>query len=198
MPLPDGPLWTRRRQVAANALPLVFLFAGMGLAVVRYRDGAALFEALGVAAAGVVAAWVATGLFGLWANGSIKREMGRRYHEVHGFEKAEKYFVGCARPAYRGALDPHEDVGWLVLHDDKVEFFGSYLSLEMDKTEVAQVVRRPNPHTWLGFGGWISLEGQVKGTSLRLLVEPREARTLWGNVLVARRLLVRLREWRKA
>ncbi|MBS1709602.1 MAG: hypothetical protein JSS65_12890 [Armatimonadetes bacterium] len=198
MPLTDGPLWTRQRQLAANALPLAVLVAGIVWAVVMDRAGAVHAQSLVVAGGGAVAAWVTVGLFGLWDNGRLKHEMGRRWHEAHGFDRTEKYFVGCARPAYRGLLDPHEDVGWLVLHDDKVEFFGSLLNLSMDKVDVGQVVRRPNPHSWLGLGGWISLEGQTADRSLRLLVEIREARTLWGNVLASRRLLVRLREWRKA
>ena len=197
MPLTDGPLWTRRRQLAANALPLGVLLAGVVVAALRFRDGATLLDSLIIAGLSVVAAWVTTGLFGLWANEKLKHEMGRRWYEAHGFEKVEKYFVGCARPSYRGVLDPHEDVGWLVVHENRVEFFGSFLKLEMDKADVAQVVKRANPHTWLGLGGWISLEGQAKDATLRLLIEPREARTLWGNIRAARGLVQRLREWRK-
>ncbi|MBX3111902.1 MAG: hypothetical protein KF857_07820 [Fimbriimonadaceae bacterium] len=195
MPLPDGPLWTRRRQLAANGLPLGVLLAGAAWAAHRHRDGATLAESLWAAGAGVFAAWVTTGLFGLWDNGTLKGEMGRRWHEAHGFERSEKYFVGCARPAYRGVLDPHEDVGWLVLSDDRVEFFGSAMKLGLDKASVTRVARRANPHTWLGLGGWVSIEGQVDSAEFRLLVEPREARTLWGNILVARRLTRRLKEW---
>ncbi len=194
----EGRLWTPRRQALSNALPLGALAGGLARSAWLYQHGVTRAEALVAAGFGLVLAWLAVGLFGLIGNSALKREMGRRWHDAHPFDQSERYFVGCARPAYRSALDPHEDVGWLVLHDDRVEFFGSMLQLTMDKAQVAQVVRRANPHSWLGFGGWVSLEAQVKDKGLRLLVEPREAKTLWGNSLVARRLVRRLRDWRKA
>lgn len=143
-----------------------------------------------------IAGWLAVNAFGLWGNRSMQRAVFRR-HYASASEDPQRYFVGIATPGYRSLWDPHEDVGYLELLPDMLRYRGDAKSLEIPKRAIREVVRKPNAHTWLGLGGWISIEGILEGRPIRLSIEPRERNTLLANRRVSAELLERLHAWRR-
>lgn len=192
-PQPPG-IWTFSRRLAGNLLPLLisvpfFLWAMIELA----RNGVSWKVWVGAGGFSVLG-WLSTNFLGLSGNGWMKRQMETRFRSLREGEDFPRFFVGFARPDYKGALDPHEDVGFLVLRPDALEFWGSELKFEMPWRYVKEVRTRANIHTLLGLGGWVSIEGEVGGKAVRMLVEPRERGTHWGNKRFRGRLLEELRK----
>ncbi len=179
----------------ANALPLV---VGAPFAVVGLRQvalGGPSLEAAAWIAGFPLAAWLATNLLVPLGDRGMRDEMGRRLHSRTPFDATERVFVGFARPGYGGLLDPHEDVGYLLFHPDRLEFFGAVHQVEMPRGDVTRVRFRANPHTWVGLGRWVSVEGTSSGRPVRLDVEPRSRSTLLGNMRATTGLKKRLEEW---
>lgn len=145
----------------------------------------------------VVVGWVAVVLFGFWNNEGMRKVLSRRFDRRFppGADAApERYFVGIARPTYRNLLDPHEDIGFLVLEPDQLRFYGDTLEVSFPWSVFSSVRRRANAHTWLGIGGWVSLEGKTaEGKELRFLIEPRENSIVVGNWATNRKIRERLR-----
>lgn len=160
-------------------------FLGLALREVGSVGVGVLFWAYGFLF--FVAGWFGVNWLGLWGNGGLRRQMELRYRASGEGEDGERrWFVGFARPGKAGALDPHEDVGFLVLRSAEAVFFGSERRVEVPRGVLRVVRRRWNPHSALGLGGWVSLEGETgvvggAGQAVRLLVEPRERGSLWGN-----------------
>ena len=196
MPPQEAKVWTTTRKVIGNVLPLLLASPLLYFAIAEFgRSGpsVALIYWIG---AFLFASWVSLAVFGLVGNRSMRREMSRRMHIDRPFDKTERYFVGFARPVFRSALDPHEDVGFLVLHPDRIEFWGSERKATLERTDVAGVCFRPNTHSLVGLGRWVSVEAVVDGKPVRLLVEPREKATLIGNLPFSRRLRRRIEDWK--
>jgi len=143
----------------------------------------------------LIVTWLATNFLGLCGGWGLKEKLGRLLHLERPFDKTEKHFVGFARPSYSGLLDPHEDVGYLLVHDDNLEFFGGTQRISLEKASVKKIGFRANPHSVLGLGRWVSVEAVVKEKPVRFLVEPREKSTLIGNVFYGTRLRKRLEAW---
>lgn len=141
-----------------------------------------------------VVGWLALNFFGFHGNGWMRRELARRLGFT-GSRGPERYFVGIARPSFRSALDAHEDVGFLNLHNDRLEFVGETLRLTFPREDVRNVRFRMNPHSWVLLGRWISVEGVAGDRPIRLSLEPRERATLLGNLFFSEKLIARLREW---
>lgn len=192
----DGPVWTTPRKLVGNVLPLLIASPLLYLAIVEFGKAGPSVGLILWIAAFLAAAWVVLALTGSFGNSAMRKEVGRRFHAERPFDKTERFFVGFARPAYKSALDPHEDVGFLILHSDRIEFWGSVHRATLSKDAVVGARFRPNTHTLVGLGRWISVEGVVEGKPVRLLVEPRDKATLIGNRLHSRRLLARLRAWK--
>ena len=95
-------------------------------------------------------------------------------------------------------LDPHQDVGFLLLFDDRIEFFGSAEQIELPVEFVQQVRKRANIHSALLLAGWVSLEGEAAGQPIRLQIEPREKLTLLGNKLLAKKIRQKIEQWLSA
>ena len=89
----------------------------------------------------------------------MRRALGRRIGDGKGGAYPAAPFVGCATPTYAGWLDPHEDVGFLLMEGDRLVFHGDRLNLVMMKADIATVRYRPNVHTMVGLGRWVSVEG---------------------------------------
>ncbi len=196
MPPREGKVWTTTRKVMGNVLPLVLASPFLFPAVIALSQKGPSKELILWIGAFIATSWVLLALLGFFGNGGMKREMGRRLHIERAFDKTERYFVGFARPSFRSALDPHEDVGYLLLHDDRIEFYGAEHKISIDRDDVSGARFRPNTHTIVGLGRWVSVEAVVEEKPVRLLVEPREKATLIGNMLFSRRLLNRIREWK--
>ena len=195
MPPQEARVWTTARKVYGNVLPLVVASPLLYQAAVAYGRGGPSVVLIYWIAAFLAGAWVALALMGYVGNGSMRREMSRRMHIDRPFDRTERYFVGFARPVFRSALDPHEDVGFLVLHPDRLEFWGSERKATLEREAIAGVCFRPNTHSLVGLGRWVSVEAVVEGKPVRLLVEPRGKATLLGNFVFSRRLLRRIEGW---
>jgi len=185
-----------RRRWQGNLVPLAVAlpFLVAGLAMVRPDDLArpvplvllALFPTVG---------WIALNALASRGDAAMRavleRRLSRRFPAP---VVAGPWFVGFARPSYVSALDPHEDLGFLFVTADAVVFVGETQRVELPRGSILRVGRRANPHTWLGLGGWVTLEGEVEGKPVRMMVEPRERRTLRGNVAAAHALRTTLTE----
>jgi hypothetical protein len=165
-----------------------------------FSQKASYLEGMAWVALGVAAMWVAVNFLGLFKNDSMKRALHRRMQAIlsPGEIPDDPVFVGFARPAYSSAIDPHEDVGFLLLHPEKIEFFGDGRRIELLKKSIVGVQLRPNPHSWAFLGGWVSVEGIVDGAPVRMLFEPREKNTLLGNRALRKALKSRLETWLKS
>jgi hypothetical protein len=169
--------------------------AAMGFMVVLRTKQLFHIDALLWFAATPMLGWIGVVLFGFVGNASMRRALERRLIAAGEDMKRERYFVGAARPSYSSALDPHEDVGFLIFAPDRLIFVGDSLRIEVKKNSIIRIVRKANAHSWLFLGGWIAIEGAVDGKPIRLLVEPREKPLVIQNKPVAVMLKRRLEEW---
>lgn len=208
-----------------NLLPAFVALLPMGYGVWRlYVASETIGPGLLWIAAGVVLGWLAMNFLGLYQNGRMRRDMLRSYHAERGGDGLEKVFVGMARPTYNSIVDPHEDVGFLVFHGEgegpslrdpsyagtghesgserssradsaRLEYWGEKLKVVLRRSQIKSIGFRPNAHTLVGLGGWVSVEAIADGKPVRLMIEPRERSTLLGNVRFAKLLRRNLAAW---
>ena len=145
-----------------------------------------------------IVAWTAVNYFGLFENGRMRQEMELKLRAAHSDLSSSIYFVGIATPGYVSSLDPHEDVGFLIVNPLHLEFFGDKLNINVKKSVIAEVRFRPNVHTALGLGRWISVEGVAEGQPIRLMIEVRECPTLLANKRLSKKVLSTLQTWLEA
>lgn len=189
-------VWTTKRKVMGNLLPLVLSAPSGALGLFEmWRSGEILGRGLFWLSVSVPIGWLAVNFLGLFQNKAMKNEMEMRLRANRPKLPYRRYFVGMATPAFRGLLDPHEDVGYLLLHPDQVEFFGERVRVELTRKEIVGVRYRANVHSLIGLGRWVSIEAIVEGKEARLLIEIRQRPTLLGNLLMSRTLLRKLKRW---
>lgn len=189
-------VWTTGRKVAGNLLPFLIASPLLGWGawkMVQAREVSN--EGLAWCAAGIVALWLGVNFFGLFRNGSLKRALMLRLKASVYDAPEDPFFVGFARPAFKSALDPHEDIGFVLLYPDRIEFFGDRNTISLPKSCLTGVRMRPNPHSWALLGGWVSVEGVLEKETVRMLFEPRERSTLWGNRGLRRELMKKVKGW---
>lgn len=197
MPGQDKPLWTTGRKLVGNLMPLIVVVPLLVLGTKEALEKG-LTPMLGLwLLLLLVLGWLMVGVFGLPFNSFFKKEMALRLHKLHPFDPRQKFFVGFARPAFKGLLDAHEDIGYVLLGENDIEFIGEHRHFKMEKALVKTIRYRSNPHTWLLLGRWVSVEGTNDGHEVRMLLEPREKRTLFGNFAFTKRLHDRLEQWLK-
>ncbi len=185
MPTVPGKVWTRKRQWLGNVVPTLVFLPGFVAGLIQiWLSGDPLGTGLWVLVGSFVLGWLAVNAFGLLGNQAMRTELSAKL----GQSASGGDFVGFARPTYRSGLDPHEDVGFLVLDAKHLRFVGDSLTVELPWSSVERIGLRPNIHTLLGLGGWISIEGKLDGVPVRMLVESRNHRTLWANARERRRL----------
>lgn len=192
----EPKVWTKGRKLAGNLVPLLSMVPTGVRTALAYRDRGWdgdlwmvwLAVTLGIG-------WVALNFFGFWRNAAMRNTLRRRFESTGTPISGEVYFVGVATPAFRDALDPHEDVGFLLLGDDELRFVGETQRIAFARGEVDRVRFRANVHTLLGLGGWARLEGERGGDRWHLYVEPRERTTLVLNAFYGVRFRRRLRAW---
>ena len=190
-PPPSGPpVWTARRRVIGNLLPILIAapFGVIGL-IVMYRSGEVLGPGLAVFAVSPVALWLGVNWLGLFENAAMRRTLERR---TEGLPET-RWFVGAATPSFVGWIDPHEDVGFLWMDTQKIGFTGERYRIEIPRAAITAIRFRPNIHTMIGLGRWVSIEAIIDGRPAQLRIEPREARKLWGNRRLSRVIRDRLR-----
>jgi hypothetical protein len=198
MPAVAARVWNTSRKWLGNLLPaLIYLplaLTGVLLIVVRQEF---IGPGLWFLVASVVTGWLAMNFLALAGNGFLKRQLRRELDEVHPL-KPDAIFIGYARPEFRNLLDPHEDLGYLVLAPERLIFVGEIYRIQMPRTSVTDIRFRPNPHTMVGLGRWIEVQGSVDGKPTSLRFEPRERSTLLGNLFFGSELYQSLNEWRIA
>lgn len=187
--------WNFQRKLMGNLVPILggLPFGVIGIKMAFENEGV-FGPQLAVLCGMPVAGWLLMNFIGLWGNRGLRASLAKKLSVAPG---QGIYFVGLARPSYRGLLDPHEDVGFLIEHPDSLEFRGESLSFRLNRPDLLGVCYRPNVHTLVGLGRWISVEGKLEGKPIRLLVEPRERPTLLGNLRFSKALKFQLQGWLK-
>ena len=138
--------------------------------------------------------WLAVNFLGLFENQKMRRQVARIL-EARNIPVGDAWFVGVATPRYSSLLDPHEEVGYLFLRSDKLEFVSETKTIELFKSQIQKVRYRANVHSLLGLGRWVSVEGTADGKPIRLLIEPRERQSILGNLLSSKTFKQRIRRW---
>ena len=199
MPQVSSEVWTSRRKWMGNLLPALFFLPPATLGILWMHRHWAIFGAgLWYVVAGVVAGWIGLNLFGLFGNAFMRRELKREL-TAKGIDFSDPhFFVGFARPRFFSVLDAHEDLGFLFLREQELEFVGEVHRLSLPRAQVRSIRFRPNVHTWVGLGRWISVEGEVKEARVRLNIEPRERNYLLLNLLDGKRVKRALESWRQS
>lgn len=179
-----------------NLIPIILALPFAAIGVWRVLETQEMMgDGLAWLVAMPIVGWMAVNLFGHFENATMRDAMRARLVQ-QGVDLGEsRTFVGFARPGRSGLLDPHEDVGFLVVRADELEFVGETHRVRVPRDAVVRVRFRMNIHSWVGLGRWVSIEGTLEDTPIRLLVEPREKSTLLGNRIFSTELCRRLREW---
>lgn len=197
MPAVTAKVWTTGRKWAGNILPALFyLPLAISGGIVMWRRQEFFGLGLWLLCGSVLVGWLALNFFGFIGNGFAKRQLRREINARVGLPN-DAPFVGFARPGFRGALDPHEDLGFLVLKEDRLELLGESVTIELPRVNVTAVRFKPNIHTWVGLGRWISVEATIEGKKASVLIEPRERATMLGNLIFGKNLAWSLKAWRK-
>lgn len=195
MPCVSPKVWTPRRKLLGNLIPLLFAlpFAVWG-ATTLVRTGEVFGPGLWQFSLAPVVAWFGMCLLGLAGNESMRGQLIRLLRLPPPSHEESRWFVGFSRPSHFGLLDPHEDIGFLRLTPTAIRFEGERYRVEIPTPAVERVRFRANAHSWVGLGRWISIEGTLEGQKIRMLVEPRERATLLGNLILSGEIRRRLAE----
>ncbi|HVT12165.1 MAG TPA: hypothetical protein VHE55_07850 [Fimbriimonadaceae bacterium] len=194
-----GRVWGMGQKWMGNLIPILCMlpFGLVGtLLMVKAHEVTAVGVVLCVLA--LVVGWLAVNQFGFFGNAKLRREIQRKVLAKAGKDASGGTFVGFARPSYIGLLDAHEDLGFLFVGAESLEYLGEQHQVSVAKADVKGVRFRANVHSLLGLGRWVSIEAIHKGKPVRLLVEPREEATLLGNRKRGTRLRKEIEEWRRS
>ena len=112
---------------------------------------------------------------------------------IHGRQEPS-WFVGLGKPGAFGALDPHQDLGFLILTKDALEYVGEISRYTIPFAEIERLGFKRNAHTLLGLGRWIAIEGKHDGRLFMLLVEPRSHPTILQNKKEGTNLVAQIRK----
>lgn len=189
MAVKRSDLWTLGKRLAGNVAPMMLACPFFFLAMIELARFGATMKVAGYGLAFLVVGWLGTNFMGLWGNQAMRRQMETRFRSMNPESAERRVFVGFARPSYRGLLDPHEDVGFLVFAEDGIQFKSDMNDIFMPAGLATQVYRKANIHSSLGLGGWICVEGELNGQLVQLLMEPREKKTLLGNKALSKVLI---------
>lgn len=193
MPLVSDRIWTPWRQIQANVVPMILSLPLLVAGVRIYRvDRPWDTTPLGLILAFPIVGWIAVNLTGLWSNQTMEAQLLRRLGRKYPSERMNMVFVGAAKPGFQGLLDPHQDVGFLIFHEDRLEYFGEKLSAEIPHDQLIQVCFRRNIHSALLLGRWIAIQYLDGGNQQELRIEPRKYLTLLGNRIYSKVLLKQL------
>ena len=192
-------IWTAGRRIVGNLIPAFFCLPLFVAGIVVFFDSQAknLGPSLGLIFGGVAIGWVALNLFGLFGNGEMRQALARQYGREVGRPTGHLVFVGVARPSYRNIWDPHEDIAFLSICADHLEFYGEQLRLDMPRGTITGFRFARNMHSWLLLGRWIVVEGTHSNNPFALYLEPRQHSTLLGNRAYSKALMAELVAWKQ-
>lgn len=193
MPGEPAALWTPTRRWMGNLLPMIFagpLLAWAGWLAVTEPLSPLFWMAL---AASAIVGWLAVGLLG----NTPKRGLHGRLMATFPTEESEtkRIMAGFARAGAKGALDPHQHIGFVIFTPSALILAAEGMRVELKRSELMKIETQPNAHTWLGLGGWLRLTGRVSGQPFEVLVEPCGHWTLWACAAERRRLRQLITAW---
>ncbi|MBI1755808.1 MAG: hypothetical protein HYR64_01710 [Fimbriimonas ginsengisoli] len=193
-----GRFWNARRKWMGNLAPasiwLPLTAAGV-IVIMRPVRWAAV--GLWLLASGQVLAWLALNFVGLYENRAMRAALEREFLILKPGFRGWRLFAGYASEGYSSVLDPHEDLGYLLLTPDGIEFIGDSRRLVIRRNQVLRIFRKPNVHTFVGLGGWVCVEALEAGHPRVHRFEPRQRDSLLGNFLLLGGLKRRLTNWLK-
>lgn len=131
---------------------------------------------------------------GLWDNAKMREALRERYRAEPLWEDGHRFFVGFASASYEGLLDPHQDVGWLLLTGSRLVFLGDRFQFDFALTDIYRLERGFSAHTLLG-SGWQLLRGAREKREFVLRFESRDADRVFGLCAANRHLERALRAW---
>jgi hypothetical protein len=115
-------VWTSRRKWLGNVVPaLVWLPLSFGAIAWMVVRGEIVGLGLWLLIAATVLGWLSVNFWGLFENRKMKLQLGRIL-EARGILVRDAPFIGIATPRYSSMVDPHEDVGFLFVHPERLEF----------------------------------------------------------------------------
>ncbi len=189
MPLERKRVWNLWRQIPGNLIPVLITVPFLVLAVQEITRFGVTSKAIWWSLGFLFVGWLAVNFLGLMGNGSLRRAIDMKFKDRYEYDIDPRYFVGFSRPGKYGLLDPHEDLGFLVFRESGLEFFGEVHEIELDWHLIKKVSKRANIHSWLGLGGWVSVEAMVGDKPVRLQIEPRVKATHWGNARMRKQFI---------
>ncbi len=197
MRLVAATVWTLRRRWLGNLIPALFWLPPALIGVYQILvKGQLMGSGVWYLVASTVLGWLSVNFFGFFENTKMRKHL-ERILETEGRDLGgEHFFVGFATPKYSSMVDAHEDVGFLRILPDRLAFLSETRNVELYKSDIVAIRFRPNVHTVVGLGRWVSVEGKVGEQPIRLLVEPRERPTLLGNLRYSTELRAKLVKWR--
>lgn len=197
MPSVTKRIWSTSRQIMGNLLPALFSVPIGVLGVMLYEPTKpfAPFPLALIFGFPLVGTLVLNGL-GLFGNDRLRAELSRQFSREHEVGDRKILFVGLARPEYRGILDPHEELAFLLVGSKSIEIYGELTRLSFTPRQLLEIKRKRNIHSWLGLGGWLELKIGEGSSARTLLVEPREFSVLTRNRKFSRELKAQLEQWR--
>lgn len=190
-------IWSTSRKITANVVPSLLCLPLGAAGVLLYRiekPWAPLPLALLVACPLLL--WIALNFLGLLGNEMMRGELARQLGRERGPLTEEVFFAGIARPKFTSALDPHEDVAFLILHPDALEVYGEQIKLSIPRGAITGIRRRPNVHSLVGLGGWVEVQYLSPDGPTALRIEPRVHHTLLKNQAERRQLQKKLEQWK--
>lgn len=181
--------WSTYRKLMSNLVPAL-VFVPVFAAGLFFFQQDRLWQSVGFFIASIVIGIFAVNLLGLFQNRRMHTELKPL---IHG--RAEpSWFVGTGKPGGFGALDPHQDLGFLLLTQSAIEYIGESARYTIPYSEVVGVGYKMNAHSLLGLGRWVAIEGKHDGKPFMLLVEPRTHPTILQNKKEGARLAAGIRK----
>ncbi|MEO7454590.1 MAG: hypothetical protein ABIV13_07495 [Fimbriimonadales bacterium] len=181
--------WSTYRKLMSNLVPaLVFVpvfAAGLFLFQQERLSTAVVFFV-----ASIVIGVFSVNLLGLFQNRKMRSELKPL---IHG-RPEPSWFVGIGKQGGVGALDPHQDIGFLLLTTKALEYIGEEARYTIPYADIVGVGFKMNAHSLLGLGRWVAIEGKHDGKPFALLVEPRTHSTILQNKKEGSRLAAEIKK----
>ena len=161
------------------------------------RTGLVMGLGLIMLIAAQVVAWITLNWTGLFENRNMRKALCKDLEVLKPHFRGFRAFVGFASPSHSSMLDAHEDVGFLLLTPETLEFIGDTRTIVVLHSQVFGVHFKANVHTLVGLGRWICIVGRIDGKPFEMRIEPRDRDTLLGNLLLGQDLKERVENWLK-
>ena len=181
--------WSTYRKLMSNLVPAMVFVPLFAVGLMLFQQDA-VYASVTCFIASVILGIFAVNLLGLFQNRKMHSELKPLIHR----RQEPSWFVGLGRPGRFGALDPHQDLGFLLLTSSAIEYIGETSRYVIPLTEIKRVGFKMNAHTLLGLGRWVAIEGTHDGRPFLMLVEPRSHPTILQNKKEGSRLVEQIKK----